>query len=118
MPNITLRQMEVFVAIVEEGSFSAAADRFGIAHLDGRNALLKGIDWEKTCWGDPSVNQIEALVCSRCRQAPEIVAYVFVSNQPKVSSWISRRSKSIALERCKGYFLDRTPRTEPISILD
>ncbi|MBP2561881.1 DNA-binding transcriptional LysR family regulator [Neorhizobium galegae] len=31
MFNITLRRMEVLVAVVEEGSFAAAADRFGIA---------------------------------------------------------------------------------------
>jgi len=31
MLNVTLRRMEVFVAIVDEGSFVAAADRFGIA---------------------------------------------------------------------------------------
>src|SRR5690606_1860791 len=31
MLNVTLRRMEVFVAIVDEGSFAAAADRFGIA---------------------------------------------------------------------------------------
>ena len=31
MPNVTLRRMEIFVAIVDEGSFAAAADRFGIA---------------------------------------------------------------------------------------
>src|SRR5262245_5894417 len=31
MFNVTLRRMEVLVAVVEEGSFAAAADRFGIA---------------------------------------------------------------------------------------
>src|SRR5690606_14094385 len=31
MLNVTLRRMEVFVAIVDEGSFAAAANRFGIA---------------------------------------------------------------------------------------
>ncbi|MHB2263748.1 LysR family transcriptional regulator [Aliihoeflea sp. PC F10.4] len=31
MYNLTLRRMEILVAVVEEGSFAAAADRFGIA---------------------------------------------------------------------------------------
>lgn len=74
MLNVTLRRMEVFVAIVDEGSFAAAADRFGIAqpsvsaHMRALERDVGGDVFERRRGRKPLLTDLGRSVLSHARE--------------------------------------------------
>jgi DNA-binding transcriptional LysR family regulator len=74
MLNVTLRRMEIFVAIVDEGSFAAAADRFGIAqpsvseHIRALERDVGGEVFERRRGRKPSLTDLGRSVLFHARE--------------------------------------------------
>lgn len=73
MFNVTLRRMEVLVAIAEEGSFAAAADRFGIAqpsvsaHIQALEREMGGPVFERRRGRRPLLTELGRSVLEHAR---------------------------------------------------
>ncbi|WP_156936652.1 LysR family transcriptional regulator [Chelativorans sp. J32] len=74
MLNVTLRRMEVFVAIVDEGSFAAAADRFGIAqpsisaHIRALERMVGGDVFERRRGRKPVLTDLGRSILLHARE--------------------------------------------------